>query len=90
MISPLARPAAKPLTLTQKMYWFADFFMAYVPMVMLLMLFFFSVWLVRSMPQATSNQPEAVAAHTVDYDFTDFTFKTYEANGKIQIGRAHV
>jgi hypothetical protein len=51
-------------------------------MIILAALFLFSVWLVRSVPRQESSQPSAPPAHTADYDFQNFTLKSYEMNGK--------
>ena len=72
------------MSLTHKMFWFIDFALAYMPLFMLSVLFLFSVWLVRSMPEVVSEQSKQVVAHSVDYDFTEFTLKSYESNGQIK------
>ena len=77
------RHPQRPRTLTQKIHWFADFSLAYMPMFMLFILFLFSVWLVRSMPGENVEVTTSVPTHTVDYDFSAFTLRTYEGNGKI-------
>jgi len=58
--------------------------MAYLPIIMLAVLFLFSVWLVRSVPRPKNYQPTAPPSHTADYDFQNFTLKSYEMNGKLK------
>jgi lipopolysaccharide export system protein LptC len=53
-------------------------------MIMLAALFLFSVWLVKSVPRQESFQPSAPPSHTADYDFQNFTLKSYEMNGKLK------
>ena len=84
MNTTLTRPRDRAMSLTQKIYWLIDFSMAYLPLFMLSVLFLFSVWLVRSMPESTLEQSQQAVAHSVDYDFTEFTLKSYEANGTIK------
>jgi LPS export ABC transporter protein LptC len=84
MITTLSKPTERPMSFAQKIYWFADFSMAYLPLVMLCLLFFFSVWLVRSMPETTTDPSQQLTAHTIDYDFSEFTLKSYEVNGTIK------
>jgi len=58
--------------------------MAYLPILMLSLLFLFSVWLVRSVPPLQNPAPAAPPLHTADYDFQNFNLKTYEMNGKLK------
>ncbi len=68
----------------QRVHSLREAVMAYLPMIMLAALFLFSVWLVRSVPRQESSQPSAPPAHTADYDFQNFTLKSYEMNGKLK------
>ena len=70
--------------LVQRFYSLREAVMAYLPMIMLAALFLFSVWLVRSVPRQESFQPSAPPSHTADYDFQNFTLKSYEMNGKLK------
>jgi len=68
----------------QRVHSLREAVMAYLPMIMLAALFLFSVWLVRSVPRQESSRPSAPPAHTADYDFQNFTLKSYEMNGKLK------
>jgi len=70
--------------LVQRLHSFREAVIAYLPMIMLAALFLFSVWLVRSVPRQESFQPSAPPSHTADYDFQNFTLKSYEMNGKLK------
>jgi len=79
----LPPPRNKP-GLVQRFHSLRQNVMAYLPMIMLAALFLFSVWLVRSVPRHESFQPSAPPSHTADYDFQNFTLKSYEMNGKLR------
>jgi lipopolysaccharide export system protein LptC len=79
----LPPPRNKP-GLVQRFHSLRENVMAYLPMIMLAALFLFSVWLVRSVPRHESFQPSAPPSHTADYDFQNFTLKSYEMNGKLR------
>ena len=81
IFSPLGRPQPGVL---QRVHSLREAVMAYLPMIMLAALFLFSVWLVRSVPRQESSQPSAPPSHTADYDFQNFTLKSYEMNGKLK------
>ena len=81
IFSPLGRPQPGVL---RRFYNLRETVMAYLPMIMLAVLFLFSVWLVRSVPRQESSQPSAPPSHTADYDFQNFTLKSYEMNGKLK------
>jgi len=70
--------------LVQRLHSLREAVIAYLPMIMLAALFLFSVWLVRSVPRQESFQPSAPPSHTADYDFQNFTLKSYEMNGKLK------
>jgi lipopolysaccharide export system protein LptC len=71
-------------SLVQRLHSLRETVMAYLPMIMLAALFLFSVWLVKSVPRQESFQPSAPPSHTADYDFQNFTLKSYEMNGKLK------
>ena len=81
IFSPLGRPQTGVL---RRFYNLRETVMAYLPMIMLAVLFLFSVWLVRSVPRPQSFEPTAPPSHTADYDFQNFTLKSYEMNGKLK------
>ena len=68
----------------QRVHSLREAVMAYLPMIMLAALFLFSVWLVRSVPRQEGFQPSAPPSHTADYDFQNFTLKSFEMNGKLK------
>jgi len=84
-MNKLIRPPLrnKP-SLVQRLHSLRENVMAYLPMIMLAALFLFSVWLVRSVPRQESFQPSAPPSHTADYDFQNFTLKSFEMNGKLK------
>ena len=57
---------------------------AYLPILMLSLLFLFSVWLVRSVAPLQITASESPPLHTADYDFQNFKLKSYEMNGKLK------
>jgi len=84
-MNKLIRPPLrnKP-SLVQRLHSLRENVMAYLPMIMLAALFLFSVWLVRSVPRQESFQPSAPPSHTADYDFQNYTLKSFEMNGKLK------
>jgi len=83
-MNKLTRPPLQKPGLVQRLHSLRENVMAYLPMIMLAALFLFSVWLVRSVPRHESFQPSAPPSHTADYDFQNFTLKSYEMNGKLK------
>ena len=73
-----------PLSARQRLQRLRETLMAYLPILMLSLLFLFSVWLVRSVPPLQNPAPAAPPLHTADYDFQNFNLKTYEMNGKLK------
>jgi lipopolysaccharide export system protein LptC len=83
-MNSLPRPQpANTIHLGRRMYQLWDFGLAYMPLFMLSLLLLLSIWLVRNAP--TNPPPEAPQplSHTPDYEFTRFTLRSYDINGKI-------
>ena len=83
-MNSLPRPQpAKTIVFGKRMHQLWDIGLAYMPLLMLSVLLLLSIWLVRNAP--TSAQPEAPipVTHTPDYEFTRFTLRSYDINGKI-------
>ena len=83
-MNSLPRPEpASTIHLGRRMYQLWDIALAYMPLFMLSLLLLLSIWLVRNAP--TSPPPEAPQplSHTPDYEFTRFTLRSYDINGKI-------
>jgi len=57
---------------------------AFVPMVLLAMLLWASVWLLRNAPQALQSPAVALPSHEPDYFARDFTLKTYTLKGELK------
>lgn len=84
-MNKLTRPPTKQQPgMAQRLQDLRETVMVYMPMFVLAVLFLFSVWLVRSVPSQERFQPPAPPAHTADYDFQNFTLKSYELNGKLK------
>ena len=58
--------------------------LAFVPMVLLVMVLWASVWLVRNAPQALQTPIAALPSHEPDYFARDFTLKTYNLQGDMK------
>ncbi|MSQ65325.1 MAG: LPS export ABC transporter periplasmic protein LptC [Limnohabitans sp.] len=80
----LRPPLMEQPGLMLRLHLWSEMFMAYLPMLVLMVLFLFSVWLVRSVPRAEQVQPSAPPTHVPDYDFKNFNLKSYEMNGKLK------
>ena len=83
-MNSLPRPEpASTIHLGRRMYQLWDIALAYMPLFMLSLLLLLSIWLVRNAP--TSPPPEAPQplSHIPDYEFTRFTLRSYDINGKI-------
>lgn len=83
-MNSLPRPQpAKTIGFGRRLLQLWDIGLAYMPLLMLSVLLLISIWLVRNAP--TSAQPEAPVpvSHTPDYEFTRFTLRSYDINGKI-------
>lgn len=84
-MNKLSRPPLREqLTPSQRLHSLREAAMGYMPMLMLAVLFLFSVWLVKSVPSQDSFQPPAPPTHNADYDFQNFILKSYEMNGKLK------
>lgn len=70
--------------LSERVLIMRESIMTYLPMVMLSVLFLFSVWLVRSVNQIQNNSPIVQVTHIADYEFKKFKLKNYEINGKLK------
>jgi len=57
---------------------------AFVPMVILAMLLWGSVWLVRNAPKAPLSAVSAETSHEPDYYANNFTLKTYSLQGELK------
>lgn len=84
MNSLLTTPPSAPLSARQRLQRLREMLTAYLPILMLSLLFLFSVWLVRSVPPLENAAPAAPPMHTADYDFQNFNLKIYEMNGKLK------
>ena len=80
---PLPIPLAKP-SLSRRLYQAWDFALAYMPLFMLSMLLLLSIWLVRNAAQPEEKIAAIPVSHIADYEFTNFTLKSYDINGKIR------
>jgi lipopolysaccharide export system protein LptC len=80
----LTTPPRPPLSVWQRIQSLRETLMAYLPLLMLSLLFLFSVWLVRSVAPLQNTPPTAQPLHTADYDFQNFHLKTYEMNGQLK------
>ena len=58
--------------------------MAFLPMVLLAILLWGSVWLVRNAPKAVSGPVAAKTSHEPDYFANNFTLKTYSLQGDLK------
>jgi lipopolysaccharide export system protein LptC len=58
--------------------------MAFLPMVLLAILLWGSVWLVRNAPKAVSGPVVAKISHEPDYFANNFTLKTYSLQGDLK------
>ena len=58
--------------------------LAFLPMVLLAILLWGSMWLVRNAPKAVSAAVEAEASHEPDYFANNFTLKTYSLQGDLK------
>jgi len=84
-MNKISRPPVRlQPSVLQRLHSLRETVMAYLPIIMLVVLFLFSVWLVRSVPRPQNYQPTAPPSHTADYDFQNFTLKSYEMNGKLK------
>ncbi len=57
---------------------------AFVPMVLLAVLLWVSVWLVRNAPQAMTGAVTTEPSHEPDYFAREFTLKTYSLQGELK------
>jgi lipopolysaccharide export system protein LptC len=84
-MNKISRPPVRlQPSVLQRLHSLRETVMAYLPIIMLAVLFLFSVGLVRSVPRPQNYQPTAPPSHTADYDFQNFTLKSYEMNGKLK------
>jgi lipopolysaccharide export system protein LptC len=58
--------------------------LAWLPMLLLAMLLWVSVWLVRNAPQALSSGLKVAPTHEPDYFARNFTLKVYSLEGKLK------
>jgi lipopolysaccharide export system protein LptC len=80
----LPRPQpAKTVSFSRRMHQLWDISLAYMPMFMLSLLLLLSIWLVRNAPTHPQAAPPAPISHKPDYEFSDFTLRSYDINGKI-------
>ncbi len=80
---PLPLPPVKP-ALSRRLYQAWDLVLSYMPLLMLSMMLLVSVWLVRNAKPVDEQQATPPVSHVADYEFTNFTLKSYDINGKIQ------
>lgn len=84
-MSPLALPvAARSLTPWQMFRQVYEFFMAWLPLLLLFVGLLFSIWLVRTTPLLLPPQQEIVNKQEPDYDIRRFVLKTYDLQGKLK------
>ncbi|MFM7801329.1 MAG: LPS export ABC transporter periplasmic protein LptC [Limnohabitans sp.] len=67
----------------RRLYQFWDMALAYMPLMMLSLLLLLSIWLVRNAPTNPQVEPPAPVTHTPDYEFSHFTLRSFDINGKI-------
>lgn len=80
----LPRPQpAKTISFGRRLHQLWDISLAYMPMFMLSLLLLFSIWLVRNAPTNPQAAPPAPISHQPDYEFSEFTLRSYDINGKI-------
>jgi len=77
-------PILRKLKISERIVIIKGTFMTYLPMVMLSVLFIFSVWLVRNVSQKQNYSNQLPLTHITDYDFHNFNLKRYELNGKLK------
>lgn len=83
-MNSLPRPQpAKTLNLGRRIYLAWDLALSYMPLVMLSLLFLLSIWLVRNAPSSPQAEPPSPVTHSPDYEFTHFTLRSYDNNGRI-------
>ena len=83
-MNSLPRPQpAKTIGLGRRMYQLWDIGLAYMPLLMLSVLLLLSIWLVRNAPTSPLPEDPLPVSHTPDYEFTRFTLRSYDINGKI-------
>jgi len=83
-MNSLPRPQpASTIHLGRRMYQLWDIALAYMPLFMLSLLLLLSIWLVRNAPTSPPPEAQLPLSHTPDYEFTRFTLKSYDINGKI-------
>ena len=80
---PLPLPQAKP-ALSRRLYQAWDLVLSYMPLFMLSLMLLVSVWLVRNAAPVDIPVATPPISHVADYEFTNFTLKSYDINGKIQ------
>ena len=80
---PIPLPPVKP-ALSRRLYQAWDLVLSYMPLLMLSMMLLVSVWLVRNAKPVDEKQQTPPVSHVADYEFTNFTLKSYDINGKIQ------
>ena len=83
-MNSLPRPQpASTIHLGRRMYQLWDIALAYMPLFMLSLLLLLSIWLVRNAPTSPPPEAQLPRSHTPDYEFTRFTLRSYDINGKI-------
>lgn len=83
-MNSLPRPLpATTLSLGRRLYKAWDFALSYMPLLMLSLLLLLSIWLVRNAPTSPQAEPPVPVSHTADYEFTRFTLRSYDINGRI-------
>ena len=80
---PVPLPQAKP-ALSRRLYQAWDLALAYMPFFTLSLMLLVSVWLVRNAAPVDVPRETPPVSHVADYEFTHFTLKSYDINGKIQ------
>ena len=80
---PRPLPPVKP-ALSRRIYQAWDLVLSYMPLLMLSTMLLVSVWLVRNAKPVDEKQATPPVSHVADYEFTNFTLKSYDINGKIQ------
>jgi lipopolysaccharide export system protein LptC len=82
-MNKLPLPQAKP-ALSRRLYQAWDLVLSHMPLFMLSLMLLVSVWLVRNAVPVDVPGEAPPVTHVADYEFTNFTLKSYDINGKIQ------
>lgn len=83
-MNSLSRPQpVQTLSVGRRMHMAWDLALSYMPLFMLSLLLLLSIWLVRNAPSSPQPEPPSPVSHTPDYEFTRFTLRSYDIDGRI-------